>query len=163
MSFERCRAYFEPLGMASRMQAFSVSSATVELAALAVGCEGARIAKTMSFSTPEGGAMLIVTAGDAKIDNTKFKAQFHHKASMLPFDEVEPKIGHAVGGVCPFGINDGVAVYLDVSMKRFETVFPACGSDSSAIELTLPELERYSHATSWIDVCKAWQETQEGQ
>lgn len=157
MAIERARAYFEQFGMADRIREFEVSSATVELAAVEVGVEGKRIAKTLSFWVHDR-AMLIVTAGDAKIDNAKYKAKFGAKAKMLTHDEVEPVIGHGVGGVCPFGINEGVDVYLDVSMKRFDTVFPACGSDNSAIELNMEELERYSGAKEWVDVCKGWQE-----
>lgn len=142
--------------MAGRIREFEVSSATVELAALAVGVEGKRIAKTLSFWVHER-PILIVTAGDAKIDNAKYKAKFGAKAKMLTFEEVEPVIGHGVGGVCPFGIREGIDVYLDVSLKRFETVFPACGSDNSAIELNMEELERYSGAKEWVDVCKGWQ------
>lgn len=156
MAIERARAYFEQFGMAGRIREFEVSSATVELAALAVGVEGKRIAKTLSFWVHER-PILIVTAGDAKIDNAKYKAKFGAKAKMLTFEEVEPVIGHGVGGVCPFGIREGIDVYLDVSLKRFETVFPACGSDNSAIELNMEELERYSGAKEWVDVCKGWQ------
>lgn len=156
MAIERARAYFEQFGMAGRIREFEVSSATVELAALAVGVEGKRIAKTLSFWVHER-PILIVTAGDAKIDNAKYKAKFGAKAKMLTFEEVEPVIGHGVGGVCPFGIREGIDVYLDVSLKRFETVFPACGSDNSAIELNMEELERYSGAKEWGDVCKGWQ------
>lgn len=157
MAIERARAYFEQFGMADRIREFEVSSATVELAAVAVGVEGKRIAKTLAFWLHEQ-AMLIVTAGDGKIDNAKYKAKFGAKAKMLTHDEVEPVIGHGVGGVCPFGINEGVDVYLDVSLRRFDTVFPACGSDNSAIELNMEELERYSGAKEWVDVCKGWQE-----
>lgn len=156
MSIERVRAYFAQQGIADRILEFAVSSATVELAALAVGCEPARIAKTLSF-TVEGEPILVVTAGDAKIDNPKYKAQFAVKAKMLKADEAASLIGHAVGGVCPFAVNEGVRVYLDVSLKRFRTVFPACGSSNSAIELTIPEMEQYSGYTDWVDVCKAWQ------
>ena len=156
MAIEKVRAYFEQYGMAGRVREFEVSSATVELAAQALGCEPCRIAKTLSFAV-DGSAILIVAAGDAKIDNAKYKAQFGTKAKMLSFDEVEARIGHGVGGVCPFGINEGVTVYLDESLRRFETVFPACGSSNSAIELTIPELERYSGYESWVDVCKGWQ------
>ncbi len=155
MSVERVRDYFSKYGIENRIQEFPVSSATVELAAEALGTEGKRIAKTLSFMAGEK-PILIVAAGDAKIDNPKFKAQFHTKAKMLGSREVEPLIGHAVGGVCPFGINEGVDVYLDISLKRFETVFPACGSANSAIELTISELEKYSEFLSWIDVCKGW-------
>lgn len=156
MSIERVRAYFSNFdGVAERIREFQVSSATVELAAQALGTEGKRIAKTLSFMVEEK-PILIVAAGDTKIDNPKFKAQFHTKAKMLDFDAVEPLIGHAVGGVCPFGINEGVDVYLDESLKRFETVFPACGSTNSAIELSIPELERLSNYKAWVDVCKGW-------
>ena len=154
MSIEKVREYLAGFGVAERIQEFEVSSATVELAAIAVGVEGARIAKTLSFKTAEGGCMLILAAGDARIDNPKFKAKFHLKAKMLTPEEVLEMVGHPVGGVCPFGINEGVAVYLDDSLKRFETVFPAVGSGSSAIELNLDELYRYSKALEWIDVCK---------
>ena len=153
MSIERCRAYFAAYGMQDRILEFPVSSATVELAAQAVGCEPARIAKTLSFHVNDK-IILIVAAGDAKIDNPKYKARFQCKAKMLSFDEAELLIGHAVGGVCPFAVNEGVEVYLDASLKRFETVFPACGSSNSAIELTLDELEKYSNSLAWIDVCK---------
>ena len=156
MSIERVRQYFEPYGMADRIREFPVSSATVELAAAALGCEGCRIAKTLSFSV-DGAAVLIVAAGDARVDNGKFKAFFHTKARMLSPQEAADLVGHAVGGVYPFGVNEGVTTYLDVSLRRFETVFPACGSSNSAIELTLPELEKYSQAKAWIDVCKGWE------
>ena len=158
MSVEKVRAYLEPYGVAGRIREFDVSSATVELAALAVGVEGARIAKTLSFKVGED-PILIVAAGDAKVDNSKYKHFFGAKAKMLTADEVEPDIGHAIGGVCPFGINDGVKVYLDVSLKRFVTFFPACGSHNSAIELTPDELEQYSaNCQGWVDLCKGWQE-----
>ena len=142
--------------MADRVQEFTVSSATVDLAAQALGCAPCRIAKTLSFKVNDA-PVLIVAAGDARIDNPKFKAQFACKAKMLTPDEAVSLIGHAVGGVCPFAVNKGVQVYLDASLKRFETVFPACGSASSAIELTIPELEKYSNFTDWVDVCKDWQ------
>ena len=153
MSIERGRAYFRQFGMEDRVMEFEVSSATVELAAQALGVEGARIAKTLSFKNGEG-CMLILAAGDARIDNKKFKEKFHFKAKMLTADEVLEMVGHPVGGVCPFGINEGIDVYLDESMKRFTTVFPAVGSGSSAIELNLDELYKYSNAIEWIDVCK---------
>ncbi len=153
MSIERVKAYFEKFEMADRIQEFEVSSATVELAAAALGCEPERIAKTLSFLL-DGQAILIVAAGDARIDNSKYKAKFGKKAKMIFFDDVENFIGHAVGGVCPFAVNEGVTVYLDESLKRFETVFPACGSSNSAIELSLPELEKYSGYAEWVDVCK---------
>lgn len=153
MSIEKVRNYFREKGIEDRILEFDVSSATVELAAQALGCEGYRIAKTLSFHV-EDRVVLIVAAGDVKIDNPKYKAQFHTKAKMLSFDETESLIGHAVGGVCPFAVNDGVEVYLDESLKRFETVFPACGSSNSAIELTIAELEELSCAKEWIDVTK---------
>ena len=156
MSIERVKACFEKYGVADRIQEFPVSSATVELAAVALGCEGRRIAKTLSFLV-DGGPVLVVAAGDARIDNGKFKAFFHTKARMLSPEEAASLVGHAVGGVCPFGVNEGVKTYLDVSLGRFETVFPACGSSNSAIELTLPELEQLSASLGWIDVCKGWQ------
>ena len=141
--------------MENKIQQFEVSSATVELAAEALHCEPARIAKTLSFMLEEG-AILIVAAGDAKVDNGKYKEKFGKKAKMLTPPEVEDLIGHAVGGVCPFGIRERVKVYLDESLKRFETVFPACGNSNSAIELTIPEMEKYSGYTAWVDVCKGW-------
>ncbi len=157
MAIERVREYFRSLGMENRILEFPVSSATVELAAEALHSEPCRIAKTLSFMV-NGSPVLIVTAGDAKVDNPKYKAQFGAKAKMLTPEEAESLIGHAVGGVCPFAVNDGVTVYLDESLKRFETVFPACGSGNSAIELTIGELEKYSGFTSWVDVCKGWNE-----
>ena len=156
MSIEIVRAHFETLGIADRILEFDVSSATVELAALAVGVEGKRIAKTLSFLVGDA-CILVVAAGDARIDNSKYKATFRAKAKMLPHDAVPEYIGHAVGGVCPFAVKDGVKVYLDESLKRFETVFPACGSSNSAIELTIPELEKYSNFSEWVDVCKDWE------
>ncbi len=153
MSIEKGRAYFRQFGMEDRVREFDVSSATVELAALALGVEGARIAKTLSFKKDDS-CILILTAGDARIDNHKFKDKFHMKAKMLAPEEVLSIVGHPVGGVCPFGINDGIDVYLDESLKRFETVFPAVGSANSAIELDLDELYKYSNAIEWIDVCK---------
>lgn len=153
MSIEKVRNYFKDKGIEDRIQEFDVSSATVALAAQALNCEECRIAKTLSFHVGDE-VVLIVAAGDVKIDNSKYKAMFNTKAKMLSFDEAEPLIGHAVGGVCPFAVNEGVKVYLDVSLKRFETVFPACGSSNSAIELSMDELEKYSGAVAWIDVCK---------
>lgn len=153
MSIERARAYLETCGVADRILEFDTSSATVELAAQALGTQGCRIAKSLSFQVEER-AVLIVCAGDTRIDNAKYKAFFHTKAKMLAPDEVGRQIGYAVGGVCPFGIEDGVEVYLDESLKRFETVFPACGSSNSAIELTIPELEQFARPLAWIDVCK---------
>lgn len=157
MSIERVRDYFRGYGMEERILEFDTSSATVELAAQAVGCEPARIAKTLSFKVGEE-PILIVAAGDAKIDNAKYKARFHKKAQMLKGDEVTELVGHAVGGVCPFGVPESVGVYLDESLRRFETVFPAAGSANSAIELTPEELEKYSRSQEWIDVCKGWRE-----
>lgn len=157
MAIDRVREHFAKYGIVDRVVEYEVSSATVELAAQAAGCEPCRIAKTLSFMV-DGHAVLIVVSGDARIDNSKFKAQFKTKAKMLSPDEAEELIGHAVGGICPFGINEGVIVYLDESLKRFETVFPACGSSNSAIELTIPELEKYSGYASWVDVCKNWQD-----
>ena len=155
MSIERVRAFFRDLGMEERVMEFDVSSATVELAAQALGCEGRRIAKTLSFMTGEG-PILIVCAGDAKVDNPRYKARFGVKAKMLTPEEAVSLVGHAVGGVCPFAVGEGVKVYLDESLRRFETVYPACGSSNSAIELTIPELEKYSGG-EWVDVCKGWQ------
>ncbi len=156
MSIQKVRAYFETLGIADRIREFAVSSATVELAAVAVGVEGARIAKSLSFKVDDH-PIIIVVAGDAKVDNSRYKAQFHTKAKMLTFEEAHTLIGHDVGGVCPFALPEDVQVYLDVSLKRFETVFPAAGSDNSAVEMTCEELERYaSNFVAWVDVCKAW-------
>lgn len=155
MSIEKVRAYFNPLGLEDRILEFELSSATVELAAQAARTEPCRIAKTLSFMVG-GKPILIVAAGDVKIDNSKYKAQFAAKAKMLSPDAVTELIGHSVGGVCPFAVNEGVTVYLDESLKRFETVFPACGSSNSAIGLTIPELEQYSRYTQWVDVCKGW-------
>lgn len=153
MSVENVRQYFAKLGMSDRVIEFSQSSATVALAAQALGCEPAHIAKTMSFLLG-GKAILIVCAGDTKIDNQKYKAAFHEKAKMIPWDDVESFTGHAPGGVCPFEIKQDVTVYLDVSLRRFETVYPAAGSSNSAVKLSVPELEKYSKCASWIDVCK---------
>lgn len=157
MSIEKVRGFFAQYGMEDRILEFPVSSATVELAAQALNCAPCRIAKTLSFGV-NGMPILIVTAGDAKVDNAKFKARFGVKAKMLSHDDAATLIGHAVGGVCPFAVKEGVAVYLDVSMKRFDTVFPAAGSSNSAIELTISELETYSGFADWVDVCKAWQD-----
>ncbi len=153
MSIEKGRAYFRALGMEDRVREFEVSSATVYLAAQALGVEGARIAKTLSFKT-DTGCMLILAAGDARIDNRKFKEKFHFKARMLSAGEVQELVGHPVGGVCPFGCNEGIPVYLDKSLNRFNTVFPAVGSPSSAIELDLEDLFRFSKALEWVDICK---------
>lgn len=155
MAIDKVRAYFREFGMEEKIQEFEVSSATVELAAQAVGVEGARICKTLSFKEGEDGCLLIQTAGDTKIDNRKFKDTFGFKAKMLTAEEVVEFTGHAIGGVCAFAIeNPKVRVFCDESMKRFETVFPACGSANSAIELTCSQLFEYSRAESWIDVCK---------
>lgn len=160
MSIERVRAFFKTYDMDGRILEFPVSSATVELAAQALGCEGKRIAKTLSFQL-NGICLLIVAAGDAKVDNKKYKAAFGGKAKMLTPEEAVELVGHAVGGVCPFAVKEGVKIYLDESLKRFDTVFPACGSSNSAIELTIPELEQYSRPEAWVDVCKGWREEEE--
>lgn len=161
MSIEKVRTFFAQKGREGDILEFDLSSATVELAAQAVGCEANRIAKTLSFAV-DGGCALIVCAGDAKVDNPRFKAQFHTKAKMLTPDEVVAFTGHAVGGVCPFGIeNPAVTTYLDESLRRFKTVFPAAGNDHSAIELTVDELYEYSGAAGWVDVCKGWREDTE--
>ena len=156
MSIQHARDYFRPLGREQDILEFPVSSATVELAAQAAGVIPARIAKTLSFLVNDS-CILIVTAGDATIDNSKYTGFFHTKAKMLPPELVAQLTGHAVGGVCPFANPDGVKTYLDVSLKRFDTVFPAAGSSNSAIELTCSELEEYSRALAWIDVCKGWE------
>jgi prolyl-tRNA editing enzyme YbaK/EbsC (Cys-tRNA(Pro) deacylase) len=153
MAIEKVKAYFKNYGIEDKVQELDVSSATVELAALALGCEPCRIAKTLSFMV-DGKPLLIVAAGDTKIDNHKYKVRFGTKAKMLTPDEAEDLVGHAVGGVCPFAVKEDVTVYLDESLKRFETVFPACGSSNSAIELTIEELEKYSGFIAWVDVCK---------
>ena len=157
MAIDKVKEYFKPLHMEDHILEFDVSSATVELAAEALHCEEKRIAKTMSFLVGEQ-PILIVTAGDTKIDNAKYRHFFGVKAKMIPGEEVEAIIGHAIGGVCPFAVNDNVKIYLDESLRRFETVFPAAGSPNSAIELTIPELEKYSNFLQWVDVCKCWQE-----
>lgn len=153
MSIEKARAYFRRFGIEDRIMEFDVSSATVELAAAAVGTIPARISKTLSFKTPDG-CMLILAAGDARVDNQKFKARFGFKAKMLSADEVSEMVQYPIGGVCPFGIDPAIPVYLDSSMRRFETVFPAAGSANSAMELTCDELYKYSNALEWLDVCK---------
>lgn len=157
MAIELVRAYLKEYGRDGDILEFPVSSATVELAAQAVGVIPARIAKTLSFWVDDG-CVLIVTAGDAKIDNSKFKGLFHTKAKMLTPEQVTQCTGHDIGGVCPFGNPPGVKTYLDVSLQRFDTVFPAAGSDNSAIQLTCSELEEYAHSLGWIDACKGWQE-----
>ena len=156
MAIKVVREYLKQWGADERIVEFPVSSATVELAAQAVGCEPARIAKTLSFLVNDH-AILIVAAGDAKVDNARYKAFFHTKAKMLSMEQVTELIGHAVGGVCPFGVKEGVEIYLDESLKRFTTVFPAAGSSNSAIEVTMEQLEEYSGSKNWIDVCKGWQ------
>ena len=157
MSIERARPYLEERGMGDRITEFDVSSATVELAAAALGCEGKRIAKTLSFMV-NGKAILIVAAGDAKVDNAKYKAFFGAKAKMLTPDEAVELVGHAVGGVCPFAVNEGVKIYLDISLKRFDTVYPAAGSSNSAVRLTPDELPQLCPEAEWVDLCKAWQD-----
>lgn len=153
MGINKVKEYFKKYNIEDRILEFDVSSATVELAAKAAGCEPCRIAKSLTFMVNDQ-PIMVVAAGDVKIDNPKYKAQFGTKAKMLSPDQVESLIGFSVGGVTPFAINDGVTVYLDESLKRFETVFPACGSSNSAIELTIEELEKYSLFTDWVDVCK---------
>ena len=162
MSIQKVREYFKGFGIEERIREFDGSSATVELAAIAVGVEGARIAKSMSLKIGEE-PIIIVMAGDAKVDNSRYKAQFHTKAKMLTHEEAHELIGHDVGGVCPFALPEDVKVYLDVSMKRFETVFPAAGSSNSAVEMTCDELERYaSNFAAWVDVCKGWRPEEQG-
>ena len=153
MAIEKVKEYFRQFGIEDKVQEFTVSSKTVELAAAALNCEPCRIAKTLSFAVGDR-VVLIVTSGDSKVDNSKFKSYFGTKSKILAFDDVENLVGHAVGGVCPFAVNDGVEIYLDESLKRFTTIFPACGSSNSAIELTILELEQYSNYINWIDVCK---------
>jgi prolyl-tRNA editing enzyme YbaK/EbsC (Cys-tRNA(Pro) deacylase) len=153
MSIDRVRKYFKEYKIEQNIIELTTSTATVKEAAESLGTEECRIAKTLSFIV-EDKPILIVVAGDAKIDNSKYKAYFHTKAKMIPFEDVNNLIGHNIGGVCPFGINEGVTVYLDESLKRFEHVYPACGSSNSAIKLTIEELEKYSNYTTWIDVCK---------
>ena len=158
MAIEKVKEYLKNFGMDKNIIEFSTSSATVDLAAQAIGCEPKRIAKTISFQVGDK-VVLIVAAGDAKIDNAKFKAYFKTKAKMLPLEEAERLIGHAVGGVCPFAINDGVEVYLDQSLRRFATVYPACGSSNSVIELTIEQLEQFTqNFIAWVDLTKGWQE-----
>ena len=158
MSIAAVREYLKAFSMDERIMEFDVSSATVELAAQALHTESARIAKSLSFLTKDG-PILVVAAGDAKVDNSKYKGMFQEKARMIPFDQVEEWIGHAAGGVCPFALREHVRVYLDVSLRRFETVFPACGSSNSAIELTMAQLEELSqNFVAWVDLCKGWQD-----
>ena len=157
MSVEKVKEYLAQFGMADRVREFEVSTATVELAAQAAGVEPARIAKSLSFKLDER-TVLVVAAGDVKVDNSKYKATFGGKAKMLTAEEVIERIGHAVGGVCPFALNEGVEVYLDASMRRFESMLPAAGSSNSCIELTLAELEQCARSDKWVDVCKGWAE-----
>lgn len=156
MAIEIVREYFKNFGIENRILKFTESSATVELAAMAVGCEPKRIAKSLTFMV-DNNPVLVVTAGDAKVDNSKYKAVFNTKVKMLTPEEVDSMIGHSIGGVCPFGIKENVTVYLDVSLQRFDTVYPACGSSNSAIALTIKELEKYSNYSSWVDICKNWE------
>ncbi len=153
MSLEIAKNYLKKYHLEGRIMEFTTSSATVEEAAKALNCTEGEIAKTLSFLVEEK-PILIVVSGDAKIDNSKYKAEFHKKAKMIPFDQVEGFIGHKVGGVCPFGIKDNVDVYLDESLKKYETIYPACGSSNSAVKLSIPELEQASNYKKWIDVCK---------
>ena len=153
MSIERARAHLQKHGLEDRIKEFTVSSATVALAAQALGCEPERIAKSLSFEKGDG-AILVLAAGDARIDNAKFKAQFGMKPKMLAAEKVEPLIGHGIGGVCPFGVNEGVPVYLDESLRRFDYIYPAAGTSASAVYLTLPELERASEYIGWVNVTK---------
>ena len=158
MSIERARKHLSRWGKDSMVMEHEASSATVELAAIALGTDAARIAKTLSVLNGER-TLLVVAAGDARVDSAKFKKAFGlKKARMVPAEEVEPRIGHAIGGVCPFGVNEGVDVWLDESLRRFTTVFPACGSSNSSIELSLDELAECSEACGWADVCKDWQD-----
>ncbi len=153
MSFLKAKENLQKYGLENKIMEFTVSSATVKEAAKAIDCKEEEIAKTLSFIVSDH-PILIVVAGDSKIDNSKFKREFHTKAKMIPFDQVENLIGHAVGGVCPFGVNEGVTVYLDDSLKRFEVIYPACGSANSAVKLSLDELEKASNYQKWVDVCK---------
>ncbi len=155
MALERVKAYFEEAGLSGRVIEMDQSTATVEQAAAAIGCEPERIAKTMSFLLGEE-AILVVTAGDARVDNKKFKDEFSQKAKMIPYEMVEEYIGHAPGGVCPFAVNPNIEAFMDVSLQRFETVYPAAGSSNSAIELSLSELEQHADSKRWVDVCKGW-------
>ena len=157
MAFDKAKEYLDSKGFGDRVKVFDVSSATVELAAVAVGTEPARIAKSLTFMV-EDKPVMVICAGDAKVSNSKYKAKFAKKAKMLTREEVHELIGHDVGGVCPFGINEGVDVYLDESLKRFDIVYPACGSDNSAVELTPAELEELSGCIEWVDVCSVPEE-----
>lgn len=161
MSIEKVKAYFAKHGLTDRIMEFGQSSATVELAAEALGCQPAHIAKTLGFADGEGGALLVVAAGDARVDNRRFRAEFGFKPKMLPAEDAPRLVGHAVGGVCPFALPLGVPVYLDESLKRFATVYPAAGSANSAIRLTVDELAEISKAKKFVDVCKAWREDEQ--
>jgi prolyl-tRNA editing enzyme YbaK/EbsC (Cys-tRNA(Pro) deacylase) len=152
MSYDKAMSHLKKYGLEDRVRLFDVSSATVELAAEAVGVEPARIAKTLSFETPNG-CILVVTAGDMKVNGAKFKAEFGIKAKMLSLDKVEEHTGHQVGGVCPFGVKDEASIYLDISMQRFDAVYPACGSENSSVMLSCPEFFESSRAKKWVDVC----------
>lgn len=154
MSLESVKTYLQAFGAADRVLVFDSSSATVALAAAAIGTQPERIAKSLSFLGEDGGCILVVAAGDARVDNRKFKDRFHRKATMLTAEQVPALTGHPVGGVCPFALPETAQVWLDESLRRFETVYPAAGTPNSAIELTLPELERFSGALGWVDVCK---------
>ena len=154
MAFEKAKQHLEKYNLGDRVIVFDVSTATVREAAIALGCTDGDIAKSLGFLVDDK-AILVIAAGDQKIDNSKFKAQFHTKAKMLPFEEVERLVGHAVGGVCPFGINDDVDVFLDESLKKYQIVYPACGSHNSAVKLSIDELEKASEYISWVDVCKS--------
>ena len=160
MAFEKVKAYFAQAGLEDRVMEFEDSSATVELAAEAVGCEAKQIVKTLSFLV-DGEPILLAMAGDARVANPKFKAEFHSKPVMIPLEQVEHYIGHGIGGVCPFAVKDGVKVYLDASIRRFREVYPAAGSSNSAVRLTVPELEQYACAVKWVDVGKGWQDAGE--
>lgn len=153
MSLEKAKEYLKKYNLDNKVVEFAVSSAIVEEAAKAINCEERDIAKTLSFIV-EDKPILIVVSGDSKVDNHKYKAEFHAKAKMIPFEDVEKLTGHAVGGVCPFGVNEGVTIYLDTSLKRLETIYPACGSSNSAIKLTLEQLENITNYEKWVDVCK---------
>ena len=154
MSVEKVKQYFKQFSIENKIKEFDVSSATVELAAKALNCEPCRIAKSLSFKICDNKAVIVVAAGDVRVDNKKFKIFFQKKLKMLSCDEVKNFVGHEIGGVCPFAVNDGVDVYLDISLKRFDTVFPACGSSNSAIEFNMEELEKYSsNFKQWVDVC----------
>lgn len=160
MSLIKVKEYLKSYGLENEVMEFGSSSATVAEAAIAVGCKEKEIAKTLSFIV-DGKPVLIVVAGDAKIDNAKYKAEFHTKAKMIPFEDVERLTGHPVGGVCPFAVNDGVSIYLDCSLKRFDHVFPACGSTNSAIKLSLQKLEGIICLEKWVDVCKIRDDSEE--